>query len=104
MATKKIEGRMEAIEEQIVGIHGEMAAVKEDLQGLGPLENKVDYMLEKLSLLERLEKIMHRWEDSGKVMSSELKKEKGISREGFSSGVRVLPGEERSSRNKSSLE
>ena len=50
MATKKIEGRMEAIEEQIVGIHGEMVVVKEDLQRLGPLENKVDSMLEKLSL------------------------------------------------------
>ena len=58
MATKKIEDRMEAIEEQIVGIHGEMAMVKEDLQQLGPLENMVDSMLEKLSLLERLEKMM----------------------------------------------
>ena len=56
MATKKIEGRMEAIEEQIIGIHEEMATVKQDLQRLGPLENKVDSMLEKLSLLERLEK------------------------------------------------
>ena len=47
---------------------------------------------------------MQRLEDSGKVMSFELKKEKGISREGFSLGVRVMPGEESSSRNKSGLE
>ena len=38
---------MEAVEEQIVGIHGEMAAMKEALQRLGPLENKVDSMAEK---------------------------------------------------------
>ena len=47
---------------------------------------------------------MQRLEDSGKVMSFELKKEKGISREGFSLRVRVMPGEESSSRNKSGLE
>ena len=58
MAMKKIEGRIEVMEEQVIGIHEEMAAVKEDLQRLGPLEDKVDSMLEKWSLLERLKKMM----------------------------------------------
>ena len=46
MATKKIEGRMETDEESLAGVHGEIAAVKADLQRLGPLEVKVDSMLE----------------------------------------------------------
>ena len=58
MVTKKIEGRMEAVEEQLVGFHGDMAVVKGDLQHLGPLEIKVDSMLEKLSVLERLEEMV----------------------------------------------
>ena len=37
-------------------------------------------------------------------MPSELKNEKGINREGLSSGVRVMNEEESSLRNKSSLE
>ena len=58
MATKKIEGRMEAIEEQLVEFHGDMAALKGDLQRLGPLEIKLDSMLEKLSVLDRQEKMV----------------------------------------------
>ena len=54
MAMKKMEGRIEVIEEQMVGVHGEMMSIKGDLQRLGPLEVKVDSMLEKLSTLERM--------------------------------------------------
>ena len=55
-----------------------MAAVKGDLQRLGPLEIKVDLMLEKSLVLERLEKMVQRWEDSGRVTTSEQKKEKSF--------------------------
>ena len=47
MATKKINGCMEAVEEQLAKFHGDMAAVKGDFQCLGPQEIKVDLMLEK---------------------------------------------------------
>ena len=47
MATKKVEGRMEAMEGRIAKVLGEMASNKGDLQRLGPLEEKVDSMLEK---------------------------------------------------------
>ena len=60
MATKKINRCMEAVEEQLAEFHGDMAAVKGDLQRLDPLEIKMDLMLEKLSVLERLEKIVQR--------------------------------------------
>ena len=69
---------MEVVEEQLTGFHGDMAVVKGDLQFLGPLEIKVDSMLEKLSILQRLEKMVQRWEDSGRVTASEQKKEKSI--------------------------
>ena len=46
---KKIEGRIDMVEEQLVGIHGEMASLKGELQQLGPLEVKVDSLLEKLT-------------------------------------------------------
>ena len=48
------------MEEQIVGVHGEMNAVKGELQRLGPLKVKVDSMLEKLSLIDRMEKVLKR--------------------------------------------
>lgn len=57
-----------------------MAALKEDQQRLGPLEVKVDYVLGKLSLLKRLEEMMQRWEDLGKVMTSKPRREKSIIR------------------------
>ena len=43
------------MEEKLSDVHGEMASMKGDLQRLGPLEEKVDSMLKKLSLLERME-------------------------------------------------
>ena len=59
MATKKMEGRIEVIEEQMIGVHGEMMSIKGNLQRLGPLEVK----LEKLSMLERMEKMLQKWEN-----------------------------------------
>ena len=47
-------------------------------------------MLEKLSLLERLEKPMQRWEDSGRVTVSDYK-EKGIFLRGPNFGMAVAP-------------
>ena len=46
------------IEEHIVGVHGEMNVVKGELQRLGPLEVNVDSMLEKMSLINRMEKVL----------------------------------------------
>ena len=79
MATKKMEGRVETMEEQIVGVHEEMKAVKGELQKLGPLEVKVDSMLEKLSLIDKMEKVLWRWENSERASSSEEKKDKNTS-------------------------
>ena len=62
MATKNMEGRIDKMEEQITTVHGEIAAVKGDLQRMGPLEIKVDAMLEKLSLLERMDQLLQKWE------------------------------------------
>ena len=45
MATKKLDGRIEVVEEQMTGVHGEMTAIEGDLQRLGPLKVKVDAML-----------------------------------------------------------
>lgn len=58
MTTKKMEGRLEGMEEQTIGVHGEVLMIKGDLQRLGPLEVKVDLMLEKLSMLERMDKML----------------------------------------------
>ena len=66
MATKKIEGRMETID--------------------GPLEMKVDSMLERLSVLETLKQMVQRWEDAERITTSEQKKEKSIILEGSKSG------------------
>ena len=71
-----------------------MAVVKGDLQHLGPLEIKVDSMLEKLSVLERLEKMVQRWEDSGRVTTSKQKKEKSIMLGDLKSGSGKEPLEE----------
>ena len=67
-----------------------METVKENLQRLHPLETKVDAMVEKLSLLERLEKTMQRWEDFGRVTVFEYK-EKGIFLRGPNFGMAAAP-------------
>ena len=87
MASKKIEGHVETVEEQLVGVHGEMAAVKADLQRLGPLEVKVDSMLEKISILDRLEKMVLRWEDPKRITISKQKKENSVILGGSKSGT-----------------
>ena len=69
MATKKIEGRIEMMEEQIVGVHGEMASVKGELQRLGPIEIKVDSMMGKLTVLERMEQLLLKWENRKKIQT-----------------------------------
>ena len=73
---KKMEGRIETMEEQIVGVHGEMTLIKGELQRLSLLEVKVDSMLEKLSLLDRMEKVLQRCENSEGASSSKEKKDK----------------------------
>ena len=55
-----MEGRIKTMEEQIAGVHGEMNEAKGELQRLGPLEVKVDSMLEKLSLISMMEKVLKR--------------------------------------------
>ena len=60
---------MEAMEGRITKVHGEMASNKGDLQRLGPLEEKVDSMLEKLSLLEPMERMMLKWETIDKGLT-----------------------------------
>ena len=54
---------------------------------MGPLEVKVDSMLEKLSLLERMEKVLHVWENSQKGSSSKGKKDKGPNSKDPNSGI-----------------
>ena len=72
MATKKMEGRIETMKEQITG---EMTSIKGELQRLGPLEVKVDSMLEKLLLLERMDKVLQRWENPKRASSLEEEKD-----------------------------
>ena len=74
MATEKMEGRIEAMEDQITRVYGEMASAKGGLQRLGPLEIK-DSMLEKLSLLERMEKMMQKCESLERISTSKAKKD-----------------------------
>ena len=51
---------MDVMEEQLAGVHGEMMSIKGDLQRLGPLEVQMDAILEKLSMLERMEKMLQK--------------------------------------------
>ena len=90
-------GRIDVMEEQIAGVHGEMAYVEGDLQRLGPLEVKVDSMLEKLSFLERMVKMMQRWEPTEKGRRVRPKKKevlKGISTRDPNLGAVTTPVEE----------
>ena len=87
MATKKLGGRIEVMEEKISDVHGEMASMKGDLQRLGPLEEKVNSMLKKLSLLERMEQMLQKLENLEKGAPPENKKEKGPILEGPKSGL-----------------
>ena len=87
MATKKLDGRIEVMKEKMSDVHGEMASMKGDLQILGPPEEKVDSMLKKLSLLERMEQMLQKLENLEKGAPQENKKEKGPILEGPKFGL-----------------
>ena len=91
MALKKMERQIEVMEEQMVGVHREMMSIKGDLQRMGALAVKVDSMLEKLPMLERMEKMLQKWENS----------EKGSYSKETRSGLVTATLEEGSSRTKS---
>ena len=55
----------------MVRVRGEMMSIKGDLLRLGPLEVKVDLMLEKLSMLERMEKRLQKMGEFGKGLLHE---------------------------------
>ena len=67
MVTKKMEGRIDVIEEQLAEIYGETATKKGELQRVDILQAKVDSMLTKLSVLEKMEQMMHKWENPEKT-------------------------------------
>ena len=96
MATKKLDGRIEVMEEKMSDVHGEIASMKGDLQRLGPLEEKVDSMLKKLSLLERMEQMLQKLENLEKGAPPENKKEKGPILEGPKSELETARPEESS--------
>ena len=75
MATKKMEGRRDVVEKQLARIYGEMATVKGELQQVGQLEVKVDSMFTKLSGLEKMEQMMHKWENPKKKKNNLKAKE-----------------------------
>ena len=79
-------------------VHGEMASMKGDFQRLGPLEEKIDFMLKKLSLLERIEQMLQKLENLEKGAPPENKKEKGPILEGPKSGLETARPEESSIR------
>ena len=58
---------MDVMEEQLAGVHGKMISIKGDLQRLGHMEVKVDTMLGKLFMLEKMEKMLQKWENSEKA-------------------------------------
>ena len=72
-ATKKMEGRRDVVEKQLARIYGEMATVKGELQQVGQLEVKVDSMFTKVSVLEKMEQMMHKWENPKKKQQPQRK-------------------------------
>ena len=96
-----MEGRIDKMEERIATVHGEIATVKGDLQRMGPLEIKVDAMLEKLLLLERMDQLLQKWEHSKKVSNPEEKKGIGTNLRGPHVGLVAAPQEESSMGEKS---
>ena len=59
----------------MTGVHGQMTLIKWDLQRLGPLEVKVESMLQKFSLLEKMEQMLQKWENPAKASPSEERKD-----------------------------
>ena len=70
-----MEGRRDVVEKQLARIYGEMATVKGELQQVGQLEVKVDSMFTKLSGLEKMEQMMHKWENPKKKKNNLKAKE-----------------------------
>ena len=62
MATKKVEGRMEQIEEKLTEVQGELqheiGSVRSDLQRLRPLERGLEVLLEKMSIIDRVDRAL----------------------------------------------
>ena len=64
MATKKVEGRMEQIKEKLAEVQGELqreiGSVHSDLQRLGPLERGLEVLLEKMSILDQVDRALQK--------------------------------------------
>ena len=83
MESKKVEGRMDLVEEKMVEVRGElqreMGSVCSELQCLGPLEKNMGVLLEKMGILDRVDRALQRMEgsehpslDSGKARAQEV--------------------------------
>lgn len=66
-AGKKMDQRMGSVEERFLAVKGDVESMKEDLQRLGSLERSVGALMEKLSILDRLD---HEWLRKGDRGSS----------------------------------
>lgn len=81
MAAKKMEGRLDTVEEEVAEVRGKvqkkMESVRSELQCLVPLEKSVEMLLGRMLVLDH----MDRW----------LQKVKGSDPSGSSSGVIVTP-------------
>ena len=62
MATKKVEGRMEQIKEKMDEVQSELQReigyARGELQGLGPLERGLGVLLEKMSILDKVDRTL----------------------------------------------
>ena len=69
-AGKKMKGRMDPMEKKMAEVHGELqrevSSVRSELQRLGPLEKNVGAVLEKMEILDRVDRALQRMEDSGR--------------------------------------
>ncbi|GMN53925.1 hypothetical protein TIFTF001_023053 [Ficus carica] len=54
-ARKKMEERIGSVEERVLTVKGDVESMKEELQRLGSLEQSVEALMEKLSILDRLD-------------------------------------------------
>ena len=71
------------------------------MQSMGPLEIKVDAMLKKLSLLERMDQLLQKWEHPKKVSNPEEKKDIDTNLRGPRDSLAAAPHEESSMGKKS---
>ena len=82
---------MDVVEEQLASVHGEMTTIKGDLQRLGSLEAKMEVMLEKMTFLERMERLLQKSECSGKAATPEIGPDKTASPEVLNFGSLPSP-------------